>query len=83
MQCEINVINSSSYLAGDANLDGNVTVSDAVRILQFLSNNEKYGLSSQAAENADVSGNSDGITAKDASAIQRYDAGIIDSLPEK
>ena len=83
MQCEINVINSSSYLAGDANLDGSVTVSDAVRILQFLSNNEKYGLSSQAAENADVSGNSDGITAKDASAIQRYDAGIIDSLPEK
>ena len=83
MQCEINVINSSTYLAGDVNLDGNVTISDAVRILQYLSNSDKYGLSEQAAENADVSGNSDGITANDAAAIQRYDAGLVQSLPEK
>ena len=62
---------------------GEVTISDAVRILQYLSNSDKYGLSEQAAENADVSGNSDGITANDAAAIQRYDAGLVQSLPEK
>ncbi|MBR1592130.1 MAG: Ig-like domain-containing protein [Ruminococcus sp.] len=82
MQCTVNVI-SGEYLAGDANLDEKVTISDAVRILQYVSNSEKYPLSRQAAENADVFGNSDGVTARDALSVQKYDAGIIDSLPEK
>ena len=81
MTCGINVT-GGTYLAGDANLDGNVTISDAVRILQYLSNGDKYALSAQAAENADVYGNYDGITANDAAAVQRYDAGITKSLPE-
>ena len=64
MQCEINVISNSSYLAGDANLDGKVSLSDAVRILQYVANNNKYPLlSAQAAKNADVYGNNDGVTA--------------------
>lgn len=83
MQCEINVINNSSYLAGDANLDRKVSISDAVRILQYIANNNKYPLSSQAAKNADVYGNNDGVTANDAAAIQRYDAGVTLTLPEQ
>ena len=83
MQCEINVINNGSYLAGDANLDRKVSISDAVRILQYIANNNKYPLSSQAAKNADVYGNNDGVTANDAAAIQRYDAGVTLTLPEQ
>lgn len=68
-------------LAGDANLDGNVTVSDSVRILQYLANSAKYPLEGIALENADAYGGNDGITGKDAAAIQLYDAGAIDKLP--
>ena len=70
------------YLAGDANLDGNVTISDAVAILQYLANSDKYGLDEQARKNADVDGKP-GVTGTDAGSIQKFDAGIIKSLPEK
>ena len=70
------------YLAGDANLDGKTSISDAVRILQYVSNKEKYNLSGQALENADVYNKGDGVTGMDAASIQRLDAGVIDSLPE-
>lgn len=69
------------YLAGDANVDGKVTLADAVAILQSLGNKDKYKLTPQGSINADVIGNGDGITAKDALAIQMYNAKSIDSLP--
>ena len=65
---------------GDANLDGNVTISDAVAILQYLANSEKFPLVGQALINADVDGVA-GVTGKDATAIQLLDAGVVDSLP--
>ncbi|MBR1592979.1 MAG: glycoside hydrolase [Ruminococcus sp.] len=65
-----------SELAGDANLDGKVTISDAVTILQYLANSEKYPLTGQALKNADVDG-VEGVTGKDAVVIQVVDAGVI------
>ena len=59
---------------GDANLDGNVTISDAVTILQYLANAEQFPLSEQARKNADVDGVG-GVTGKDAAVIQLVDAG--------
>ena len=81
-QIKVNVTssNSSAYLAGDANEDGKVSISDAVAILQYLANAEKYSLSEQGKLNADVDGTA-GVSGKDAAAIQQYDAGIIASLP--
>ena len=58
---------------GDANLDKNVTVADAVAILQSLGNKDKYVLEDQGKINADVFDNGDGITAKDALTIQQVD----------
>ena len=72
----------SDIIYGDANLDGKVSISDSVMILQYVSNAEKYPLSNQAMLNADVYGN-DGVTARDAFSIEKYDAGILTSLPEK
>jgi len=67
-----------SRVKGDANLDGKVTVSDAVAVLQFVANQEKYPLSEIARINADVDGLK-GITGSDAVTIQKMDAGIIPS----
>ena len=73
---------SDDVLYGDANLDGKVSISDAVRILQYVANVTKYDLSNKAKNNADVNERGNGVTAKDAAAIQKFDAGVIDKLPE-
>ena len=69
-------------LPGDANLDGRISVSDAVAILQYIANKDRFPLSAKAADNADVYNRGDGITANDALSIQKLDAGIIAALPE-
>lgn len=73
---------TSSPSAGDANCDGQVLLNDAILILQYLGNPDAYPLSDEAKANADVSGNGDGLTNKDALAIQRYILHAIPSLPE-
>lgn len=70
-------------LLGDVNLDKKVSVADAVAILQFVANRDKYPLTPEAADNADVYARGDGITARDALSIQMLDAGMITALPEK
>ena len=77
-------------LYGDANCDKEVTLADAVLIMQSLANPSKYGLegtdknkiTAQGRANADVAGNGDGLTNADALAIQKYKLGLIPSLPE-
>lgn len=66
---------------GDANSDGDVSLADAVFILQSLSNPDKYKLSEQGTINADVDG-AEGVTANDALSIQKYTLHLIDELPE-
>lgn len=65
-----------TILYGDANVDGKVSVADAVAVLQSIGNKDKYGLSAQGIVNADVYDNGDGITAKDALTIQQVGAHI-------
>lgn len=65
-------INNSSIdllnLAGDANEDGEVTISDAVIVMQSVTNPDGYKLSAQGEKNADIDG--DGLTTIDALTIQ-------------
>lgn len=61
---------------GDVNEDGKISIADAVLIMQSLSNPNQYKLSAQAQVNADVVGH-DGITPKDALAIQMVDLKLI------
>ena len=76
-------------LWGDANCNGDVDLSDAVLIMQYLSNPSKYGengsdkghMTAQGKINADVAGKGDGVTNLDALAIQRYQLKLIDELP--
>ncbi|MBO4877581.1 MAG: glycoside hydrolase family 9 protein, partial [Ruminococcus sp.] len=64
-------------LWGDANEDNKVTVSDAVAVLQYISNQTKYALTDQGKANADLVDAGKGITGDDAIAIQKIDAGLI------
>ncbi|MBR6385147.1 MAG: 1,4-beta-glucanase [Ruminococcus sp.] len=76
---------TGKVLYGDANEDKNVTISDAVAVLQSLANSEKYGLTKQGALNADCVDNGNGVTGHDAAGIQLVDAGVVaqEKLPIK
>ena len=67
----------TATLWGDANVDGKVSISDAVAILQSIANSEKYALKPQGKVNADVYDNGSGITGMDASVIQLVDAKVV------
>ena len=73
---QINLTVSDKLLKGDTNLDGRVSISDAVAILQYMANSSKYKLAGESLDNADVDG-TPGISGKDAAIIQLYDAGLI------
>ncbi|MDE5936688.1 MAG: leucine-rich repeat protein, partial [Ruminococcus sp.] len=68
-------------LFGDANCDGRVTIADATAIIQYLGNEDEYGLSAQGFVNADCYNPGDGVSGKDANAIKMFEAGLIDSFP--
>ena len=68
---------TSKVTWGDANVDGKVTVADAVAVLQYIANQTKYALTDQGKLNADVYENDGAITGTDAITIQQVDAGIL------
>ena len=62
---------------GDANCDEKVDISDAVLIMQFLANPEKYPISDKGLKNGDCV-DSDGLKSLDALAVQMVEAGTLD-----
>ena len=58
-------------IKGDANCDGEISMADAVLIMQTLANPDKYKMTEQGRNNADIYGNGDGITNMDALHIQK------------
>lgn len=65
---------------GDANDDGELSLADAISIMQSIGNPDEYRLTPQEKYNADVFNPSDGITNNDALAIQKKLIGLTDSL---
>jgi len=80
---------SSATLLGDANCDTIVNISDAVLIMQALANPSKFDVNGSDAlhitavgkANADCCNVGDGVTNKDALAIQKLMLKLIDKLP--
>ncbi len=64
-------------LWGDANVDGEVNISDAVLIMQSISNPGEYPVSDQGQLNGDVIDNGSKFTNMDALAIQMSQAKLI------
>ncbi|MBP3268422.1 MAG: hypothetical protein J6M07_08930, partial [Ruminococcus sp.] len=70
---------SADIVYGDANGNGSVEIADAVLVMQSLSNPSMYGtqgadpshLTADGADRADVSERGNGVTNKDALAIQK------------
>ena len=75
---------------GDANCDDVVSLSDAVLIMQALGNPDSYAeggsdklaMTKQGAVNSDCSNVGDGLTNRDALAVQKFLLKLIDKLPE-
>ncbi len=69
---------TDSTMTGDANGDNKINISDAVLIMQSISNPSEYKISDSAKLLADVV-DGDGITNKDALAIQMVEAKLLDA----
>ena len=65
------VIDMLNAVDGDANNDGELSLADAVSIMQAIGNPDEYALTPQGKFNADISGDNDGITNTDALAVQK------------
>ncbi|MBR6671089.1 MAG: cellulase family glycosylhydrolase [Ruminococcus sp.] len=72
---------NKDYVAGDANCDISVDISDVVAVKCFIINSQKYSLSKQGILNADVESGNNGINMQDVLAIQKYVLTIIKALP--
>ena len=75
-------IHDGEYLWGDANCNGEVTLNDAVAILQYVALPGKYPLSELGLIQGDVHLHGNGISGLDALSIQKLDAKVIFTLPE-
>lgn len=79
--CEVTV-SSGSVVYGDVDGDGKVSINDAVKIMSFVGNSDKYYIVPKAQDAADVYSRGDGVNNMDAVAVQKYLAQIVSSLPE-
>ncbi len=68
---------------GDANKDGKVNMSDAVLIMQSISNPSEYTVTEDGIANSDIVDRGDNLTINDALAIQMIEAKLltVDDLP--
>ncbi len=71
---------TKKIIYGDADGSGDVTLADAVSIVSYIADSERYPLGSYDA--ADVCNRGDGINASDAISVQNFLLGKITSLPE-
>ncbi len=84
----IGKLTEDDHVTGDANCDGKVDLSDAILIMQAISNPDKYGtegsddkhLTRQGSLNGDVDKDTEGITSNDALMIQEYLIGKVSTL---
>ncbi|MBQ8297250.1 MAG: beta-mannosidase [Ruminococcus sp.] len=67
---------------GDADGDGVVGISDAVKIMSYVTDKEKYPLTDAQIEIADVYQKGDGLSNMDALSIQKKLAQLLSGLPE-
>ena len=66
-------------MKGDANEDGEVSLADAVLIMQVISNPDGFSLTEQGRKNADTDGDG-GVSPVDALEIQKFNIGLPSTL---
>ncbi len=73
---------TDGHLWGDANVNGDVEVADAILIMAHVVNPESYPLYDAGPYNADVYQHGDGIGINDAVSVQKLITKLINELPE-
>lgn len=73
---------TDGHLWGDANVNGDVEVADAILIMAHVVNPEVYPLYDAGYYNADVYQHGDGIGINDAVSVQKLITKLINELPE-
>ncbi len=73
---------TDGHLWGDANVNGDVEVADAILIMAHVVNPEVYPLYDAGPYNADVYQHGDGIGINDAVSVQKLITKLINELPE-
>jgi len=73
---------SDKVVWGDADMSGELEISDAAKIMSYVANPEKYPLKDEAIKNSDVYQHGDGINNMDALSVRKKLAQIITELPE-
>ena len=81
LKCKVTVSNGK-IVYGDVDGSGDLSISDAAKIMSYVSNVAKYPLSEQALLCADVYQRGDGISNLDALSVQKRLSQVINSLPE-
>ena len=76
------VVEGDKTVYGDADLNGDVEIADAVKIMCYVTDPENNPIDPQGIINGDVYQTGDGLSVQDALSIQKYLAQIITSLPE-
>lgn len=74
--------NNDNVVYGDANENGSLDVADVVAVMAYVTNSQKYPMTSSAIKNCDVYQRGDGISINDAVSIQKYLTKLINKLPE-
>jgi len=69
-------------LYGDVNNSGDVEVADAIAVMSYVTNAEKFPLTAEQQAAADVYQSGDGVGINDAVSIQKYLTKLIKVLPE-
>lgn len=80
---------SGGTLCGDSNCDGNISLADAILILQSIAAPDIYGvngsnkthITEQGMKNADCDAKPDGVSPADALSIQKYLIKLVKKLP--
>ena len=67
---------------GDVNENGEVDITDAAKVMSYVTNPEKYSLTEKQLDIADVYQRGDGISNMDALSIRKRIAQLVASLPE-
>ncbi|MBQ9956623.1 MAG: glycoside hydrolase [Ruminococcus sp.] len=62
---------------GDANCDGEIKMADVIAIMCYACNNQKFTLSDEGKNNADVYSRGDGVDVSDALEVQKFVAQLI------
>lgn len=79
---DIALYKNDGFKYGDTDLDGEIGISDAAKIMSYVANPIKYPLTDEQLRVSDVYQRGDGVNNMDALSVRKYIVQLIKELPE-